>query len=63
MASDSLMSGGRKEFGSKSAKDLLCGRQNLLIALATPGHIEQPKQNPLGADPQRVVEIAGDPFP
>jgi hypothetical protein len=31
-----------------------------LVILAPASHIEQPKQDPLGADAQRVVQVAGD---
>ena len=52
-----------KEFGSERAKDFLCGRQNLLIGLATPGNIEQAKQNSFRAHSQGVVEVSGDSLP
>ena len=56
------MSGGEKSSAPSAAKNLLCGREDLLIVLAASGNIEQAEQDPFRAHSQGIVEIAGDSF-
>ena len=54
--------GAREELSTKVAEDLLSCGQDAAVILAAPGHVEQAKQNALGADADGVVEISGNAF-
>ena len=49
----------REQTRAEAAKCLLCCGQNGLVILTPASHIEQAKQDPFGADAQRVVQVAG----
>src|SRR6266851_634326 len=48
----------REETRAEAAKCLLCCGQNGLVILSPASHVEQAKQDPFGADAQRVVQVA-----
>src|SRR4029077_2155462 len=50
----------REETRAEATKCLLCCEQNGLVILTPASHIEQAKQDPFGADAQRVVQVASD---
>src|SRR5277367_6936718 len=52
--------GARKEFCSSGAEDFLGRAQDAAIVSAPASNIEQPKQNPLRAYADRIIEVSGD---
>ena len=54
--------GRREETRAEAPKCLLCCGQNGLVILTPASHIEQAKQDPFGADAQRVVQVASHPL-
>src|ERR1700686_225654 len=52
--------GARKKLRSKVAKDLLCGGEDGEVIFPASSNIEQAKQDPLGTDTERVIEVPGD---
>lgn len=52
--------GARKKLRSKVAKDLLCGGEDGEVIFPASSNIEQAKQDPLGTDTERIIEVPGD---
>jgi hypothetical protein len=52
----------RKQLLPDSAEDFLGSDQEVTVVLAAAGNIEQPDQNAIRADANRVIEISGNPF-